>query len=244
MFSNDIFYNKEIIHLKEVDSTSNYIKRNKTSGKELIVIAECQTSGRGRFGRSFLSDEGGLYFSFSFTPDVAPHETLHYTALAALAVNSVLRDTTGGDFRIKWPNDIYFEDRKIVGILTEAVHNKDGYYLVFGIGINVSNKISESLDTAASIKECTDIELEKTELMYLVIDKLETLISSSPSSFAKYISAYEAYCLTLGKTVRAEVKGQIIEGEAVGVDEKAFLLIKTGGGGITALSSGEATLKK
>lgn len=231
----------EFLQLSEIDSTNNYIKQIKHDETEYMVIADKQTGGKGRLGRSFISDEGGLYLSISYTPakHIAPSQTLHYTPLAALAVKRALTKLTEHnctEFDIKWPNDIYLKGKKVCGILTEAVHTCDGFYIIFGIGVNLTNDISKDIPYAASIFELIGISLEKEVTAQLIAGELVALLSEGTTDFKRYREEYTESCITIGKSVTAAD----VFGTVIGIDNNGQLLVETEEGKIETVFFGEA----
>ena len=126
----------------ELDSTNNYLKKLGSQGEKenQLVIAESQTCGRGRMGRSFYSPNGtGIYFSLLLHPKISAEKSLFLTVMAAVSVAETVMKYNKNDVKIKWVNDIYIDGKKVCGILTEGAINSDKMldYAVVGIGINV-----------------------------------------------------------------------------------------------------------
>ncbi len=230
----------EFLQLSKTDSTNNHIKKIKQDSTEYIVLAEQQTGGKGRLGRTFVSEKGGLYLSISYTPkkDITPEKTLHYTALAAIAVKRVLTKLTDErfEFDIKWPNDIYLNGKKVCGILTESVHLGEMFYTIFGIGINLTNNISKDISYASSILELTGITLSKTETAQLIAGELIALLSEGSENFTPYLAEYTEACITIGKKVKTET----VTGIVTGIDNNAGLLVENENNEITTVFFGEA----
>ncbi len=133
---------KKLILLDEVDSTNEEVKRLAAQGAEdgTVVAAEHQTSGRGRFGRVWDSDNGGLYFTILLRPELPPSDIASITLAAGYGVCLAVREYSGADARIKWPNDVIIGNRKICGILTEMAAQSDRIdYVAIGIGINLNH---------------------------------------------------------------------------------------------------------
>ena len=147
------------IVFNEINSTNEFAKTVEDIGEDVLIVAKRQTAGKGTKGRSFSSEEGGIYLShLRFSPDLAEN-AFYLTAGAAVAVVNTL-EAFGIEGVIKWPNDVLAGGKKICGILAENVI-RDGaiYRSVVGIGLNVNNEISENLkDVAVSMK---DIKGEK-----------------------------------------------------------------------------------
>lgn len=157
----DIPYN--VIYFDDIDSTNNYAKliAEKGESDKTIVIADHQTMGKGRRGRSFDSPSGvGAFMTFLLRPDISPVKASMLTIIAAMAVRDSVDDVTGLKCKIKWPNDIISDGKKICGILTEmSAEIEHVNYVVVGIGVNINNEsfAEEIKDVATSIK----IELKK-----------------------------------------------------------------------------------
>ena len=147
-----------LIVLPEVDSTNTYLKQLASNGApdETAVLSIRQTAGRGRRGRSFLSEPGGLYLSYLIRPHESAQELLHLTALAGLCVCNAVRQVTGMQPSIKWPNDPVLNGKKLCGILTElsvSLETQEPEYVVIGIGINCNQtQFPQELDMATSLR--------------------------------------------------------------------------------------------
>ncbi len=149
---------EKLIVLSEVDSTNNYLKTLAANGAPdgTAVLSLKQTAGRGRRGRSFLSEPGGLYLSFLMRPHEPAEALLHLTALAGLCVCEAVRQVTGMQAGIKWPNDPVLNGKKLCGILTElsvSLETQEPEYVVIGIGVNCNQKsFPEELSMATSLR--------------------------------------------------------------------------------------------
>ncbi len=185
-----------------------------------IVIANEQTAGRGRFGRSWISPRGGLYATFILEPD--PLLSLK----AGLATVRVLQ-SAGIDARLKWPNDVLVEDQKIAGILIEV----EGDYALMGVGINLT---TAPLETATCVAQHADV-FDKDKCARAIAGELAKMASGEFD-----LDEYRRVCLTLGLPVRITGLGDAppIEGIAVEVDEKGKLIVQSGEQ-ILTISSGE-----
>lgn len=165
----------KVICLDSATSTNDEVKKYVSYGENVAVFARVQTNGRGTKGRSFVSREGGLYVSFLKFYDnlkaADAHKIVEQTAVSV--VKTLL--AFGVDAKIKWVNDIYVEDKKICGILTENVFEGDFVkYSVIGIGININNDISENIkDIAVSTKQILGKELDLNSVLMTLILNLE-----------------------------------------------------------------------
>ena len=167
---------KNVIVFDETDSTNNRAKEFGKNGcvDRTLVVSDCQTSGRGRIGRSFSSPMGeGIYMSLLLKPDVENRLIPCITLLAAVAVSGALYNNHQIDTKIKWPNDILLNNKKICGILTEKCED----FIVIGIGINVNNKKFESRlsDKATSLYIETGQEYGREALILEILKEFNTL---------------------------------------------------------------------
>ena len=129
--------------LPELGSTNDHLKELARQGapEGLVVLAERQTAGRGRLGRSFQSPAGlGLWMSILLRPDCPPERLPRVTALTAVACTGAIRSICGVEAGIKWPNDLVCRGRKLCGILTELESDGQGLAVVIGIGLNVAHR--------------------------------------------------------------------------------------------------------
>jgi len=154
---------KNIIYLKKVDSTNNFASQLIKSKKEeyesldgTVVFAETQEKGRGRLERIWLSPSGGLWFTIILRTELKEKELPEVTLIAAYSVASVLDGDYGINVIIKWPNDIYYRQSKLGGILTEVEKVDGSVFLIIGIGINAN---LDAVDIAPLIKESTSIKI-------------------------------------------------------------------------------------
>ena len=185
-----------------------------------IVLANEQTAGRGRFGRTWISPNGGLYATV-----ILPSTRL-LSLKAGLAVVRVLR-SAGLDAGLKWPNDVMVEDHKIAGVLVEA----DGDRSLVGIGLNLT---SAPLDTATCLARYVDVP-DREEWARAIAGALFEM-----SSGKSVLDEYRSVCLTLGSLVRIDGIGEHppVEGIAVDIDGDGRLVVETSNGKRT-VSSGE-----
>lgn len=150
------------IHLTEIDSTQNYAKNLILNNeKNFVVVADIQTSGRGRNGHTWTSPHGGLWFSF----DVNFHSDFP-TLVIGIATMEVLKEEYYCDLKIKWPNDLILDGKKVGGILCEKVKDE----VIAGIGINTNVKNIE-LNTAISLFNKNNKAVDNIELMKKIINK-------------------------------------------------------------------------
>lgn len=235
--------------LQTIDSTNEEAKRLlRKTGKPCLVVAEQQTSGRGRRGRHWHSPyAANLYFSLVW-PVVAGMRQLEGLSLAVgLSVQGTLTRLGLTDSGVKWPNDVLVQDRKISGILLEVVGDPtDRSHVVIGVGINV-NMVAEQL----AIKQSwTSLALElgrtlsrNTLLVELICDLSDALQVQLADGFPAIREAWQAASLWQGRKVVLQAGENRIEGTVVGVTDTAELALDDGTGKITCYAGGELTLR-
>ncbi len=244
------FVGKQIEVLKTVDSTNNEIKRRAAAGAEsgLLIAAERQTGGKGRIGRIWQSDEGkGVYFTFLLRPDMPPNEVAEITLAAGYGVCAAVREYTGLDARIKWPNDIVVGSRKLCGILTEMTAQIEKVeYVAVGIGINVNHKeFSEELkDKATSLYIETGHGINRNDFLRAVISELDKVAEQFLKGFTEeHRSKFKELCVTLNRKVTSVRGGKTIEGIAVDITDEGDLIVRDSSGSLININSGEVVVQ-
>ncbi len=243
---------REIISLDETESTNDYAKSLAVSGAShgTVVVADRQTSGKGRTGRNFVSPQGtGVYISVIIRPDFPLEYTQLITSASACAVASAIDSLCGCSCGIKWVNDIYINSKKICGILTEGSVNLETNSLEFavvGVGINVRSvkKIfsEELLTRASSIYDELGFCPDRNILCAEFIKSLDFYLQKIRTK--DFLEEYRQREILTGNPITAVSGNRCISGEAVGIDDNANILIKTQSGEIIALNSGEASVRK
>ncbi|MGC9771083.1 biotin--[acetyl-CoA-carboxylase] ligase [Fervidobacterium islandicum] len=221
---------EEIEVLYEVDSTNEFLKRNYKSFHDgAIVVAIKQTAGKGRMGRTWYSPEGGLWYSVLFKPKV--HLNLHvYTKIFSIAIVEVLRKLKVKAY-IKWPNDIYYNGKKVAGILSEAVSVNDRVIaIIVGIGINVNNDIPEDLkDVAISLKDILKKKVKITYLLDTVNKHAWNLLITYRNETENITKLWKKYLVPKeGDKLKVKVDDQIVEGTVLKIGDDT-LYIDVGG---------------
>ncbi len=242
----------EVYIYKKEDSSNNVAKRLcKEGAKEgTVVIVESQTAGRGRMGRSFLSDsENGLYMSVVLRPHISADKCVSITVAAAVAVAEAIEVLSQRECHIKWVNDIYIGDKKCCGILTEAsVDFESGglQYAILGIGVNLCPPVG-GFDSAITEIACGIYEREypcgfKSRLCAEIVNRFFDYYEHLEEK--KYIDAYRQKSNIIGRKVDVYVGDRIISGVAMDVDENANLIVRDEDGKSHSFNSGEARVRK
>ncbi|MBX6422367.1 biotin--[acetyl-CoA-carboxylase] ligase [Thermosulfurimonas sp. F29] len=218
----------EVRYYRELSSTMDEARRLAGDGFTGAVVADRQTRGRGRRGRSWLSPEGGLYLTLVVRPSL-PGEVLPVLSLgAAAAVAEILREEYGIPVTVKWPNDILFAGRKLGGILLEASFrgNRPEYVLV-GLGLNLNLPVSAHQPQAVALREILGRTVPREELLSVLLPRLETYLYLPPE---RMVSLWKTFAETLGKRVRVILPEGEVVGVAREVSERGGLIVETAEG--------------
>lgn len=249
-FLNTRYMGRKLVLLETTTSTNDYAKELAAHGAEngTAVIADSQSSGKGRPGRSFSSPKGcGLYMSVIIRPKIEISDAQLITSCTAVASAEAVESICGHETGIKWVNDLYMNGRKICGILTEAslsLETTSLDYAVIGIGINVRSVkelfTDELLKTVTSIEDETGVKADRNQLCAEVMNKLEEHLERIAER--DFIPEYRRREILTGNMISANIKGETQIGKAVGIDDNANLLIQLSNGEIHAVNCGEANL--
>ena len=242
-----------LLCLEQIDSTNTEAKRQAMAGapEGLVVLAEEQTGGRGRLGRSFQSPKGtGLYLSALMRPRLAPEATTNLTAWVAVAVCDGIESCCGVRPQIKWTNDIVLHGKKLCGILTELGLESETNsleYLVTGIGINTNQRredfAPEIQDMATSLALELGRPVRRAELAGHVIRALDRMYRNFPDNKAEYLARYRKDCLTTGHPVQLITPSQRREAQAIEIDDQFRLVVELPDGTREALMAGEVSVR-
>lgn len=217
-----------------------------------VVAADCQERGRGRLGRPWVSPAGAnVYMSVILRPGIPPRNAGLITLMAAVASAYAIKEQTGLEIKIKWPNDLMASGRKLGGIFTE-MRSEPGriLYAVVGIGVNVNMRPSgfppAIRDTATSVLKETGTRHGRTPLLAAILDalseELEALVEGGASSRARLLDRWRGMSSTLGREVRVEAGGESISGIARDIDDEGCLVLETPDGKTRRISSGDVAM--
>ena len=244
---------EQVVCLDTVDSTNHYLRDLAFQGAPsgTVVVANEQTSGRGRRGRTFVSPKNtGIYFSILFRPDCAPPECTTITAWTAVAVERAIYQVTGVHPSIKWVNDLLLNRKKICGILTEmSVENESGHvqHIIIGIGINANQMVSdfpeELQQIASSIYAETGQKVSRARLTAALIQELDKMFTDWPAANETYLAAYRNYNLTTKEDMAIVSGDKRIPITVLGINDDFSLKVQHEDGRIEDLSSGEVSVK-
>ncbi|HHY42709.1 MAG TPA: biotin--[acetyl-CoA-carboxylase] ligase [Thermoanaerobacterales bacterium] len=239
----------KIYYCQVTKSTNDDAKKIAQEGAQsgTLVIAEKQQGGRGRMGRSWDSPAGGLWLSIVLRPELSPVDAPKLTIMSAVAVAEAIVQATGICAKIKWPNDILIDGKKVCGILTEMSAEMDAVnYVVIGIGINVNNDDfpDELKDKSTSLRQIKGEQISRIKVLTALLENLEQYyIEAENEGFEKIFEKWRALCVNLGRKVKIIGKIDGFEGTAIDIDASGALLVKTLDGQIKKVVSGDVSLR-
>ncbi|NPU84189.1 MAG: biotin--[acetyl-CoA-carboxylase] ligase [Syntrophaceae bacterium] len=241
----------EARHYRETDSTNSRARELAAGGapEGTLVVAEEQSSGRGRRERTWFSPPFlGIYASLVLRPSIPPGEAPRMAILAAVAVADALRSETGLPVTIKWPNDILAGGRKIAGILMELATDMGAVdYLVIGTGINVNVPAGvfprEIRPLATSVLVETGKPFPRVRLLRRCLESFESCCDLfAAEGFSPLLARWKSMSSMIGKPVVVHVPGRDLAGIVADIDENGFLLLRDDGGRDHRIFSGDVTL--
>ncbi len=234
----------------QIDSTNSFLMSK--SGQALdsgsICIAEHQTSGRGRRGREWVSPFGSnIYLSVLWHFSSGPSSISALSLAVGVAVIRALSQFNIEGIGLKWPNDIYWQGKKLGGILVEVAGEADGpCSAVVGLGLNLflpetaAQTITQ--DWADLQQVIPETELSRNHLAASLINELISIIATYDTvEFNSYLDEWRSYDCLKGKMAKLYIGTKQLEGEVVGIDDQGMLLLKDKSGKIKAYASGEVS---
>ncbi len=246
-----IFGKKEIIYFTETDSTNTKAKEFASKGapEGTLVVAEKQTMGRGRKGRSWFSPESdNVYASIILRPKIPPSEAPVITLLSAVATAEALISLTDLKPRIKWPNDILINGKKIAGILTEISMEMDAVdFIVVGIGLNINTKKEDFSREIKRLATSVFIETKKrfsrAKILGEYLKWYETYYDIfKEKGFKPVSSRWKELTDIIGKRITVDMISKKYVGRVVDVDDEGVLILKDDKGKLHRIYSGDITV--
>lgn len=244
---------EHVLCLDITDSTNTKLRELAFDGAAsgYVVMANQQTGGRGRLGRSFMSPKDtGIYLSMLLRPDCLPKDCPAITAWTGVAVSRAIKRVTGISPSIKWVNDLFINDKKICGILSElSVESESGHiqHIIVGIGINVNERSDEFPDElkniATSIYAETGKKTSRAELAAALIDELDIMSSKWPHAKAEYLAEYRSLTMTTGRDIYVISGENKTKAKALEINEDFSLKVRYEDETIENLSSGEISTR-
>ena len=246
-----VFGKGEIIYFGETDSTNLRAKYLAAEGARegTVVVAETQTQGRGRKGRTWFSPESeGIYTSIILRPPISPNEAPKLTLMASVAVAEALLSLTSLKINIKWPNDIMINGKKLAGILTEISTDMDRIdYVVIGVGVNVNTSRKglhpDIRQTATSVFMETGKVFPRIALLRAYLEWLEIYYEAfKTKGFDPILNRWKHFADIIGRMISVDLMDSIRVGTVLDVDKDGFLILQDRKGTIERIISGDVTL--
>ena len=242
---------QRVYFYEEIDSTNTQAKRlaEEDAPSGTLVVSDCQVKGKGRRGRVWTSPKGeAIYMTILLRPQIRPDRASMVTLVMGLSVVQAIRNVLGLETSIKWPNDVVLNRKKLVGILTEMSAQMDYIeYLVIGTGINANmTAFSEELkDKATSLRMEMGRPVNRAALIAESMKCFEKNyeIFEKTQDLSGLMEDYQAVLANLNQPVRVLEPGHEYSGIARGINEKGELLVEREDGTVTAVYSGEVSVR-
>jgi BirA family biotin operon repressor/biotin-[acetyl-CoA-carboxylase] ligase len=238
-----------VLAVEAIGSTNSALFELGRAGEAegLVLLAEEQSGGRGRLDRRWVSPRGkSILMSVLARATIEPKIQGLLNAAAGLAVLDAVEAECGLSLRLKWPNDIVFEGKKLGGILSESGTDRSGRnFWVIGIGLNVywtaDDFPQEIVDSATSLSLIVDSPPDRDALVENLVKSLSAHISELETDPSTLVSTYRQAVSTLGTRVRAKLVAEDIEGIAEDIDEAGDLIVVTDSGERRRIVAGDVT---
>lgn len=245
----------KVVYFDDTDSTNNQAKLAADSVTDpaphgTLFVAECQTGGRGRRGKKWISPPGsGIWMTLLLRPEMTPESASMLTLVQAVALVEAIRtEVSEAECCLKWPNDIVLNKKKISGTLTEMSAEMDSiHYVVIGTGINVNTtEFDESIkDVASSIYVETGKNIKRSNIIAAFSRSFEKYYNmfTKTNDLSLIIEDYNRMLINKGNTVKALYSDKEIVGTSMGINNAGELLVKTDDGEVMAIRSGEVSVR-
>lgn len=238
--------------LEEVDSTNDQLKQLARQGapQGTVLMADRQTGGHGRLGRSFHSPGGaGVYLSMLLRPECVPLELMHLTCAVAVAMADAVEAAAGFRPGIKWTNDLVFGKRKLGGILTELGLSPQGKldYAILGIGINCCQSAQDFppdiRNIGGSLSMATGHPVDRAQVAAAILSVLSAMNDRLLTGQKEMLHRYRSDCMTLGKDISLLRADTVRHGHALDVDDAGGLVVRYTDGTLEHVTSGEVSVR-
>lgn len=242
---------KEVLFLEETNSTNTQAKilAAEEAANGLLVVAEQQSMGKGRRGRSWSSPRGnGIWMSLLLKPAIKPSSASMITLVAALATAKAVKEQTGLEAKIKWPNDIVVNGKKICGILTEMSSELDYiHYIIIGIGLNANTKEfpKELQEVATSLYLEAKREVGRSQLIACIMEFFEAYFMQfeKEETLSGFLKEYNSLLVNQEQEVRVMEPQREYHGVALGIDQEGALLVRLSDNTVKRVVSGEVSVR-
>jgi len=227
-----------------IDSTNNQAKRLINEGKQktFLVVADSQTAGRGRQGKSFYSPaKTGVYMSYVFHPMADFSNSVSVTTAASVAVCKAIEKLTDKHPEIKWVNDVYLNGKKICGILCEAVTDFETQKVssvIVGIGVNIkTSDFPDYVENASNL----GADVKRADMIAQITRELSEIVSCGYDEFIDY---YRNHSMIIGKEIDYTENGRVTHAKAIEIEACGGLTVQLESGEIKTLRSGEISVRR
>jgi len=232
---------RDFIHyFDQIDSTMKQARNMARAGcpPMTVVVAGIQTQGRGRMDRLWRSGKGGLYFTIILRPLIELTDSARINLHAATVLAGTLKKMFSFDAKVKWPNDILVNEKKIAGLLTEMEAESDRIiYMNIGIGINVNNDPTSHEPGASTLRRLVGRPVSRKHLLASFLDDFEADFSTATSN--KVIKRWKQSTMTLNRQVEVVTPHAVTRGKAIDIDENGGLMILQNDGSIKTVVYGD-----
>lgn len=242
------FIGKNVLHFETIDSTNDYAKK---IGNELrdgsVIISEEQTKGKGRLGRVWESKAGeGIWMSIILKPNIIPNKAPFITLIAGASIVKAL-NILGVDAKIKWPNDITINNKKLSGILTElSAEIERVNYIVVGIGMNVKDTdFEEELQDKATSLYKENYNVSRIDIVKEILCQFEKLYLDyiEKDDKKEVLDICRQYSAIINKEIYVIKNDQKELVDCIGINEEGNLIIKNKDGKLEEIMSGEVSIR-
>lgn len=247
---NTKYIGRKILYLEEATSTNDvareYAERGEPEG--FSVIAEVQTKGRGRMGRKWITPgNDSIAVTMLLRPQISPWMAPSITPVLAVSIVEALRETTGLEAGIKWPNDIVLNRKKLCGILTEMNAEVDMVkHIIIGMGLNVNQEsFPEEIEgVATSLREYSGRNHDRRTILSGILNRFEVNYEAFKREGIKpFIGALKKYSVLIGSIVTVATLNEEYEAEAVDIDSDGSLIVSLADGSRKRIISGDVSIK-
>lgn len=231
-----------------LDSTNSYLKNLPIVPEGQTAIAAELTAARGRFNREYFTPKNhGLYLSLRFAPKIFPEDLQFITVVAAVAAVRAISSISGKNVDIKWVNDIYYDGRKLCGILTEVIASAENFEtlnVVVGFGINTKSVTGDLSKIATGIYDICGKIVSRNDLAAELLNTFEDLYFKFISGGkGEILAEYKSHQMLFGRQVTVHRGGENFNAKVVDMNENAALIVKDKRGTTHTLTAGEVSLK-
>lgn len=219
-------------HLKEIDSTNSWLVERANAGADqgLVVFADFQSAGRGRLDRRWQAPvRSSLLCSFLLRPNIDVDQLQLVVGAVALSTRAALVRLCGLRPALKWPNDLVVGDSKLAGLLAEVVTTGEGFAIIVGLGLNLTDSPTDVPST--SVLSDTGITLSPRGLLDILLEELEGRYVQLETLEGRAVLhlEYERALATVGQRVRVERLDDVVEGDVIGIDQCGRLMVDVDG---------------